>query len=151
MFPTCQPPEYLLGPRSVVIQQGHQSQPVPSSRLIRIFCHHPLKGCFRGSRIFFGNPSLAFKKLPSSSKPTASSTVTRASARRGFGCNFIEIFSGGILLFGLLGIGFPLSIEKFRCSVIFFSKSVFQSETAPFAPSVFDPATLSARRRFTGE
>ena len=53
-------------------------------------------------------------------KPTASSTVTRASARRGFGCNFTEIFSGGILFFGLLGIGFPFSIEKFRCSMIFF-------------------------------
>ncbi len=39
-----------------------------------------------------GNPSLVFKKLPSASKPTANSTVTLASFRRGLGCNFTFSF-----------------------------------------------------------
>src|SRR5712664_1934488 len=53
-----QPPEHLLGPCRVVIQQRHQSNSVPRPRLIRIFRQNFLKRCLRRSRIFLRDPPL---------------------------------------------------------------------------------------------
>src|SRR5712664_3801162 len=57
-----QPPEHLLGPCRVVIQERHQSNSVPRPRLIRIFRQNFLKRCLCRARIFFRDPPLPLRQ-----------------------------------------------------------------------------------------
>ena len=90
-----------------------------------------------------GNPSPAFKKLPSASRPTASSTVTRVVVEEWIGLQLHLHFLRSSLV--PLDWSEPVCrprCEKSLCATIYFSKSTFQSETGRSAPSVFVPARL---------